>query len=75
MKKNETKMKLLKKLMEMMQEDSRSPEDHMYPEKKMKATIMADSKEGLLEGAKKLPEALNKAEEYRKMRMSSKEEK
>lgn len=73
MKKNERKMGLLKQLMEMMHEDERGTDDHKYPETKMKATIMADSKEGLLEGAKKLPEALDKAEEYRKMRLGSKE--
>lgn len=74
MKKNERKMGLLKQLMQMMQEDDRDLNDHMYPEKKMKATIMADSKEGLIEGAKKLPEILSKSEEYRKMRAGSKEE-
>ena len=44
--------------------------EYAKPESKMKATIMADSKEGLIEGAKKIPDALEKAEEYRKMRSS-----
>ena len=68
-------MDLLKQLMEMMHEDERGSDEHNYPEKKMKATIMADSKEGLIEGAKKLPEILSKSEEYRKMRSGSEEKK
>lgn len=67
-------MELLEKLMSMMSEEDREMGDHKYPESKMKATIMADDKEGLIEGAKKIPDALNKAEEYRKMRMGSKDE-
>jgi hypothetical protein len=39
------------------------------PDKKMKAPIMADSKEGLIEGAKKIPEALSKADEFMKARL------
>lgn len=38
--------------------------EEMAEEAPMKATIMAEDKEGLIEGAKKLPEALSKAEEY-----------
>ena len=80
MKSSKSKMEMLEKLMEIMSEDDREMDDHMYPEKgmmpekKMKATIMADSKKGLLEGAKKLPEILSKAEKYRKMRMGSEED-
>ncbi len=74
MQKKQQKMKLLEKLMDMMGEEEREMGDHMYPESKMKATIMADSEKGLMEGAKKLPEILGKAEEYRKMRLGSKKE-
>ena len=42
--------------------------EDMEEKPKMKATIMADSKEGLIEGAKKLPEAVKTAEDYMKMR-------
>ena len=68
MSKMKIKEDLLKMLRDEMMEDDME-RDYAKPESKMKATIMADSKEGLLEGAKKLPEALDKAEEYRKMRM------
>lgn len=61
MDKKEMKKMALEKLMEMMTEEK---------EPKMKATIMADSEEGLIEGAKQLPKALSKAEEYMKKRMS-----
>lgn len=46
-------------------------EESNYSERKpqMKATIIADSEEGLLEGAKKLPKILSKSEEYMKKRM------
>jgi|TARA_R110000744_G_scaffold115170_1_gene215457 hypothetical protein len=69
MSKMKIKEDLLKMLRDEMMEDH---EDREYakPESKMKATIMADSKEGLIEGAKKIPDALEKAEEYRQMRMS-----
>ena len=54
---------------EMMDDDKHEMMEGMFPEKKMKATIMADDKEGLLEGAKELPDALSKAEEFMKARM------
>lgn len=61
----------LKKLMEMLSGEE-SMEHEMMEDKEpmMKATIMADSEEGLLEGAKQLPKALSKAEEYMKGRMA-----
>lgn len=76
--KKEMKKKLLEMLRdEMMEEDkeemyegkedmykSMMGEDHP----KMKAVIKADSEEGLIEGAKKIPEALSEAEKYMKMR-------
>tara|TARA_R110000850_G_scaffold233137_2_gene358089 strand:+ start:777 stop:1004 length:228 start_codon:yes stop_codon:yes gene_type:complete len=64
------KEELLKMLRdEMMDDDKHEMMEGMFPEKKMKATIMADDKEGLLEGAKELPDALSKAEEFMKARM------
>ncbi len=66
MSKMKIKEELLKMLRDEMMEDDRERE---YAKPKMKATIMADSKECLLEGAEELPEALSKAEEYKKMRM------
>lgn len=41
----------------------------------VKATIMADSPEGLKQGIKKLPEILDKAEAFRKLRLGSKKKK
>jgi len=49
--------------------------EDLLPKKKMKATIMADDKEGLLEGAKKLPEALSKADEFMEARLGKKKDK
>jgi len=69
MSKMKIKEDLLKMLRDEMMEDHEERE-YAKPESKMKATIMADSKEGLIEGAKKIPDALEKAEEYRKMRSS-----
>jgi len=67
------KEELLKMLRdEMMDEDKHEMMEgmeHMLPEKKMQATIMADDEEGLIEGAKKLPEALSKAEDFMKARL------
>jgi len=45
------------------------------PHKKMQATIMADDEKGLIEGAKKLPEILSKAEEFSKARKNAKKKK
>lgn len=81
MDKRKMKMGLLKMLMdEMMEEhDSEMSEgkEDMYksmmgPDTKMKAVIKADSKEGLIEGAKKIPEALSTADEYMKKRFGDK---
>lgn len=43
----------------------------MGEEAPMKATIMAEDEKGLIEGAKALPKALSKAEEYMKGEMGS----
>ena len=79
MSKNSLKAELLKMLRdEMMDEDEHEMMEEMegmegtLPHKKMKATIMADDEEGLLEGAKELPKALSKAEEFMKARMKGK---
>ncbi len=74
--KMEIKKELLKMLRDEMmgehEEEMREGRDEMYKsmghEPKMKAVIAADSKEGLIEGAKKLPEALTEAEKYMKER-------
>ena len=78
MSKRELKAELLKMLRdEMMGEEKEemmesTMKDLLDSKKKMKATIMADSKEGLIEGAKELPKALSKAEEFMKARMGDK---
>ena len=41
----------------------------------MKATIMAKDEKGLIEGAKKLPEILSKAEAFKKLRFADKKKK
>lgn len=74
MSKNALKAELLKMLRdEMMEDDKSEMMEKMLPQKKMQATIMADDKKGLLEGAKKLPEALSKAEKFMKARMGKEE--
>lgn len=55
--------------------DSLMSDDDDAMEGKMKATIVADDEEGLIEGAKQVPKALSKAEEYMKSRMSEMDEK
>ena len=73
MPKHSMKAELLKMLRDEMREDDKSEMmeglEEMLPQKKMKATLMADDKEGLIEGAKKLPEALSKAEKFMKARL------
>ena len=44
-------------------------------ESPMKATIMAKDEKGLIEGAKKLPEILSKADAFKKLRLGSKKKK
>lgn len=79
MSKQSIKAELLKMLRdEMLGEDKEELMEgleDMIPHKKMKATIMADNKEGLIEGAKKLPEALSKAEKFMKARLGEKDKK
>jgi len=65
-----SKMKIKEDLLRDEMMEDHEEREYAKPEAKMKATIMADSKEGLIEGAKKIPDALEKAEEYRKMRSS-----
>jgi len=73
------KADLLKMLRDEMMEEERdegmSGLRDILPQKKMQATIMADDEKGLLEGAKKLPEVLSKAEKFRKARMGDKKKK
>lgn len=69
------KAELLKMLRDEMMEDDKHESMEKMMEGKMKATIVADDKEGLLEGAKKLPEALDKAEEFKKARLGDKKKK
>jgi len=72
MKKSEIKAELLKMLRdEMMSDDKDEMMDdmkHMMP-KKIKATIIADDEKGIIEGAKKIPEAMSKAEKFMKARL------
>lgn len=73
MSKNAMKAKLLKMLKEEMLEDNcelASPADDEKPV--MKAVIKADSKEGLVKGAKELPKALSKIDELIKAKMKLK---
>lgn len=75
MSKSALKQELLKMLRDEMMEESKEEKMSMLPQGKMKATIMADDEEGLIEGAKKIPEALSKADEFMKMRMGKKDKK
>ena len=78
MSKSKMKEELLKMLRDEMMEDDQHEgmEDLMESHKgKMKATIIADDEKGLIEGAKKIPEALSKAEEFRKARLGDKKDK
>jgi hypothetical protein len=77
--KKEYKKDLLKSLIGDMKEMSRK--DKFKGMKKpseeegmMKATIVADSPEGLKEGADKLPEVMDKAESFMQARMGKKKE-
>jgi len=49
--------------------------EDMSEEAPMKATIMAKDEKGLIEGAKKLPEILSKAEAFKKLRFADKKKK
>jgi len=71
------KAELLKMLRDEMMEDEKHEdmESMMEGRGKMKATIIADDEEGLIEGAKKLPEALSKAEQFMKARNEEKKTK
>lgn len=81
--KSEIKKELLKMLRDEMmgehEDEMREGRDEMYKgmgrEPKMKAVISSDTKEGLIEGAKKLPEALTEAEKYMKARFGDKKDK
>ena len=76
MKKSEIKAELLKMLRDEMMSDEKDEMmngmEHMFPEKKIKATIMADDEEGIIEGAKKIPEVMSKAEKFMKVRLGKK---
>jgi hypothetical protein len=80
MSKHKIKEDLLKMLRDEMMEEDReeSMESAMgslrHP-KKIQATISGDTKEDIIKGAKALPEALSKAEEFMKMRMGDKKSK
>lgn len=78
------KRELREKLLAMLRDDMKgemknsrlhSMDDLEMPEGKMKATIIADDKEGLLEGAKKLPEAMSKADAFMEARSKDKKKK
>lgn len=64
--KGKAKKEAFKKLIGEMMEDSVEDYSSMHEgmDAPMKATIMAEDEEGLIEGAKQLPKALSKAEEY-----------
>lgn len=70
MKKNEIKAELLKMLRDEMMDDDKDElmEGFGKPEQ-IKATIIADDEEGIIEGAKKIPEAMSKAEKFMKARL------
>jgi hypothetical protein len=73
MKKSEIKSELLKMLRdEMMSDEKDEMMEGMLPEKKIKATIVADDEEGIVEGAKKIPEAMSKAQKFMKARLEDK---
>ena len=63
------KQELLRMLRDEMMDESKEEKMRMLPEGKMKATIVAEDEEGLIEGAKKLLEALSQAEKFMKMRL------
>lgn len=68
--KGKAKKEAFKKLIgEMLEDSMESPIHEMMEEAPMKATIMAEDEEGLIEGAKQIPKALSKAEEYMKKEM------
>ena len=70
MKKNEIKAELLKMLRdEMMSDDKDEMMEGFGADKQIKATIIADDEEGIIEGAKKIPEAMSKAEKFMKARL------
>ena len=72
------KAELLKMLRDEMMEDDKHEgmEELMESHKgKMKATIIADDEEGLIEDAKKLPEIMSKADQFKKARMGDKKDK
>jgi len=73
------KAELLKMLRDEMMNDEKDESmgemSHMLPHKKIQATIMADDEKGLIEGAKKLPEIMSKAEGFMKARLGDKKEK
>lgn len=67
--KDKAKKEAFKKLLGELMQDSVDVEEYgpmheMMEEAPMKATILAEDEEGLIEGAKALPKALSKAEEY-----------
>ena len=49
--------------------------EEMMGDAPVKATIMAEDEKGLIEGAKKLPEILDKAEAFKKLRLGEKKKK
>lgn len=74
------KAELLKMLRDEMMEEEQEEKmsgmkELMMPHKKMQATIMADDEKGLIEGAKKLPEIIDKAEAFKKARLGDKKKK
>lgn len=83
MDKMKKKAELLKMLADEMMSDEREESmeslhsmrgmsEEMSEDAPVKATIMAKDEKGLLEGAKKLPEILSKAEAFKKLRLSEK---
>lgn len=83
MDKMKKKAELLKMLADEMMSDEREESmeslhsmrgmrEEMSEDAPVKATIMAKDEKGLIEGAKKLPEILDKAEAFKKLRMSEK---
>ena len=71
-----SKMKIKEDLLKMLRDEMMDDDKHESMESlmdgKMKATIVADDEEGLIEGAKKIPEALSKADEFKKARLGCK---
>jgi len=61
-----SKLRALKMLAEDAEGCMASPEEMVGAEAPVKATIMADSEEGLKEAAEKLPEILKKSKKLRK---------